>query len=346
MRTWMRNVIIFICILIAMIILFYVLIYSRKVDPVPEDSIGNTAGNLYNKGLFCEHDGLVYFSNPYDSNTLYTMYPDESKIAKVSDARVSSLNAAGDYLFYYQDSSAASSSFASMFRINGLYRSKKNGDHAVCLTKSFVPSFVLVGNTIFYQLYDTTLGTSFCRINIDKSDEIELIPQSNINPVSVQNDHLYYAGINGDHALYSMDVKSASITTVAMNMEVYNPIVQGNYVYFMDISGNYCLSRYNFSTQEKEVLTTDRVDCFNLNDNVIYYQRNDMTDPGMMRMNLDGSNPTRIADGIYTNINFTSRYAYFTRFGSDTPLYHSSLSGSGTANEFTAAEQSAMENKD
>ena len=29
---------------------------------------GNTAGNLYNNGLFCEHNGTVYFSNPNDNH--------------------------------------------------------------------------------------------------------------------------------------------------------------------------------------------------------------------------------------------------------------------------------------
>ena len=27
---------------------------------------GNTAGNLYNEGYFCEKDGIVYFANPAD----------------------------------------------------------------------------------------------------------------------------------------------------------------------------------------------------------------------------------------------------------------------------------------
>ncbi len=29
---------------------------------------GNTAGNLYNNGLFCEHNGTIYFSNPNDNH--------------------------------------------------------------------------------------------------------------------------------------------------------------------------------------------------------------------------------------------------------------------------------------
>ena len=37
---------------------------------------GNTAGNLYNEGYFCEKDGIVYFANPADNYCLYSMNPD------------------------------------------------------------------------------------------------------------------------------------------------------------------------------------------------------------------------------------------------------------------------------
>ena len=33
---------------------------------------GNTAGNLYNGGLFCEYNGVIYFSNPNDNGRLYS----------------------------------------------------------------------------------------------------------------------------------------------------------------------------------------------------------------------------------------------------------------------------------
>ena len=34
---------------------------------------GNTAGNLYNAGLFCESNGTVFFANPDDKYRLYSM---------------------------------------------------------------------------------------------------------------------------------------------------------------------------------------------------------------------------------------------------------------------------------
>ena len=50
---------------------------------------GNTAGNLYNEGYFCEKDGIVYFANPADNYCLYSMNPDGTNIKKLEDQSVS-----------------------------------------------------------------------------------------------------------------------------------------------------------------------------------------------------------------------------------------------------------------
>ena len=53
---------------------------------------GNTAGNLYNEGYFCEKDGIVYFANPADNYCLYSMNPDGTNIKKLEDQSVSYIN--------------------------------------------------------------------------------------------------------------------------------------------------------------------------------------------------------------------------------------------------------------
>ena len=46
---------------------------------------GNTAGNLYNGGSFCEYNGVIYFSNPNDNGKLYSMDSNGQNLKKISD---------------------------------------------------------------------------------------------------------------------------------------------------------------------------------------------------------------------------------------------------------------------
>ena len=74
-----------------------------------------------------------------------------------------------------------------------------------------------------------------------------------------------------------------------------------------------------------EVLTEDRVECFNVGEGYIYYQCNSQTAPALKMMRTDGTGLTVIAEGNYTNINMTSKYVYFQEFGSEASLYHSEI---------------------
>ena len=59
---------------------------------------GNTAGNLYNAGIFCTAaDGTIYFANPSDSSKLYSMNSDGSDLTKISDDVATFINADDNY---------------------------------------------------------------------------------------------------------------------------------------------------------------------------------------------------------------------------------------------------------
>ena len=50
--------------------------FSTRFKYNSKTAVGNTAGNLNNKGRFCEYDGKIYFANPYDDGRLYVMNSD------------------------------------------------------------------------------------------------------------------------------------------------------------------------------------------------------------------------------------------------------------------------------
>ena len=75
-------------------------IFGGRITMNDAFTTGNTAGNLNNGGLFCESGDRVYFANAYDNGALYSMNPDETDLIKLGDNAVSSINAAGNYLYY------------------------------------------------------------------------------------------------------------------------------------------------------------------------------------------------------------------------------------------------------
>ena len=71
MTTTKKNIII-ICIVVCILAaLFAVAMLTGKIPMNDAYTVGNTAGNLNNGGLFCESDGKVFFANAYDNNALY-----------------------------------------------------------------------------------------------------------------------------------------------------------------------------------------------------------------------------------------------------------------------------------
>ena len=309
---------------------------DNRIEKNPTGTIGNTAGNLNNKGLFCEQNGIVYFANAYDNNSLYVMNTDETDIRKIADVQAQSINAAGNYLYYYQSDIAGDKDLGFVTHALGLYRIKTNGKDAFCLKRDPCGTVILIDNAIYYQHFDNHgEGMTLYRIDTDKKNDTQLLKEA-ANPACVQNGFIYYNGTNDDHYLYRYDTH-AQTTTSIWEGNIWNPIVVGNYVYFMNVADNYSLCRKQMDSETVELLTTDRIDLFNIYGNYIYYQTNSKTEPALKRMCLDGSEQEVVASGIYQNINITSSYVYFNAFGTQTPIYKTPVNGPVNVTQFTAA---------
>ncbi|MCM1136604.1 MAG: DUF5050 domain-containing protein [Clostridium sp.] len=332
--------------LIAGIILIALLVgnaVSAFMDRVPSNDIsvtGNTAGNLNNGGLFAEDNGKVYFSNAYDGGRLYSMNANETELVRISPSRVNSINVGGNYLYFYMNNSEGGTGFGYVIRSYGVYRSKLDGSRLQCLDRTVSTALQLSGDYLYYQRYNNTDYTKLYKIKTDKSGQ-QLVSESIINPNACNNGTIYFNGTEKDHYLYALDTRTDTISTVYQG-NLWYPVYHNGYIYYMDVSSNYRLCRYSLSDNVVEILTTDRVDTFNVCDFYIYYQRNSSESPALMRMELDGSNPEVVAEGNYTNINLTSSYAYFNLFGEDIPVYRTPIYGSINVTPFTAAEEAAI----
>ena len=94
----------------------------------------------------------------------------------------------------------------------------------------------------------------------------------------------------------------------------YMPAVIGDTIFFLDNENNYTLASTDLSGSSAiTTLSDDRIDCYNITGNYIYFQRNSTSTPALCRMKTDGSDYTVIAEGNYTNIrDFASGVMYKT----------------------------------
>ena len=132
--------------------------FSTRFKYNSKTAVGNTAGNLNNKGRFCEYDGKIYFANPYDDGRLYVMDSDCSNARALNTDSVYYINVCGNYIYYVRNnlSSAKENSFTG--QMFGVYRTDLDGQNADTITTTKSGIATLYGNDIFYQYYNANEG--------------------------------------------------------------------------------------------------------------------------------------------------------------------------------------------
>lgn len=316
--------------------------FSKSVPDNPSGTVGNTAGNIYNSGLFCEDDGVVFFANVYDQNALYSMNPDGTNLKKLISAKVKYINAGGNYLYYYMTDSSTSTGLGFIRRVMGIYRCQKNGKGVQTISRDPSLEMILIGNDIYYQHYDNQTAVNLHKINTEGENDTKLASEI-INPAGVYGDVIYYANQTDNHFLYVLDTANDSMSEY-VKYNVWNPIRQGNFIYFIDLSNNHKLARYSIENDDIEILSSDRVDCYNLNTDYIFIQTNDPENPALKRLSIDGSFEETVMEGIYTSINMTSNYVYFSPFDNQSMMYKTPSFGSINVTEFDAAKVASTMN--
>lgn len=340
MLSKIQTFIVVMCLAVILIVGVFIFYLSRQGASNPEGTVGNTAGNLNNRGLFCEYDGTVYFSNAYDGGSLYAMDSTEENIRRLNGLNVRSILAGGDSLYFFQRGASGSTALESALSVHSFSRCSPNGSNIRSLSRNYVITAQLVDNYLYLLVPGGEL-MKLIKIGTDGSGEI-LVADYEINPACASDGFLYYNGTQTDHYLYRMDTDT-DMPQVIWEGNLWYPCIEGDYIYFLDVGSNYRLCRYNLSQGLTEVLTQDRVDCFNVGHGYIYYQKNGDA-PQLICMREDGTDAFVLAEGNYTNINMTSQYVYFQEYGNDASYYHSRL-GYGIYEEFSEAREAALNEK-
>lgn len=332
-------VIVFIALLLIVNFVFHN-VFSDNYTNEPFFS-GNTSSNLHNKGLVCEYNGTVYYSNPYDQNALYAYNASNNSNKKLAEGSVKYINTDGHYIYYVKEpantmeSSDENLAFLSG-GLKGVYRCDMHGNNTKVLTDNTSGVLHLIGNTLFYQRYDTDKGLHLYALNLNGTNE-KKIEQDALNPAGYADGKIYCTGFSNALNVRVVDTETMNISNIS-DIKGYMCIPDGEYLYYMDLDRDYALSRYQIATGNIEHLTEKRLDTYHICGDTIFYQVSDEQSPGLYCMNKDTLDSQLIKEGVFCNLNADSSYLYFNDFYNTVPIYRVPVSGSSEVTEFTIAE--------
>ncbi|MCR4642919.1 MAG: DUF5050 domain-containing protein [Lachnospiraceae bacterium] len=316
---------------LGLIILVAVLRLAGKsaaaIPKNPPGTTGSSAGNLYNGGSFCESDGIVFFSNPYDGGSIYAMNPDQSGIRKVVTADASLINCAGGYLYYFSASSAGQSGLGYVRDGRGIYRVDSAGKRNILLKQITTDTLLLYGNELLYTNFTEdekkqSAVVTLSSISIDGETERPLLSE---HPKlgCVVGTEVWYAGMDGDHHLHALDPLSISKREVT-SLNMYEPDEDNGLVYFLDMDDDMHLKVWSSSDNSVRIISEERIETFNRYGDTIYYQTIDESGANnyaFKRIRTDGSGEEVIYEGVVRDIQVTSQYVYFRDYKADLPIY-------------------------
>lgn len=318
-------------VLVVVVILVITLILSifSFIDWTPTNDItavGNTAGNLYNGGYFCEYEGDVYFSLPADNHSVYKMSMDGSaKKLNIKDAY--SLNIYNGHLFYSRNGAKdGARSFLDGIPY-GIYRYSLKTGSSKSLSSSLSPYICLAGNTIFFQEYTHT-SLYFSKVNIKDRNKNERISTAGYPIACAEDGYLYYTELGDNHNVIRYNVRTDQ-AELFYEGNCHQSIYTKGILYFIDLADGYALKKYNTSTGELTTIVNDRCVNYNVRDSVVFYEieNPDSGRYGLYRNNTDGTGEELITETPCKHINMTSEYTYFQYYNDDENFYRTSTQG-------------------
>ncbi len=277
---------------------------------------GNTAGNLYNNGLFCEYDGIIYFANQNDKEHLYQMNIDGTGVKKLSDDSVAFINADENYIYYTRTGDNSESDFAFLHvNTHSLCKIRRDGKGEVKVLDTDPCMYAsLVGNYLYYIHYNDTEASTLYRIKNDGKERTMVFPQPYYT-CSTNDRFIYYNGLENDHNVYRYDTATGA-QSLFYEGNCWMPIVEGNVIYFMDCNNSYSLAKVDLSTGEKVTLANDWIECFNVHNGTVYFQRTGDS-PAFCSVRTDGSDYTVLKEGIFTEIHAAGDLVFFKDYNSE-----------------------------
>jgi hypothetical protein len=290
------------------------LVYTNGRTFLNDDSeVGNTIGNIYNGGLFCEQEDRIYFSNDIDDGSLYVMNSDLTNIKKVHQDKAVFINADDNYVYYVRSNNTWENKRDSlmMFNNSGVYRINQNGTGLKAFTGNPSSYLVLFGNNVFFQRYDVNMGSYLYKYQIDTKLD-RLLLKDAVIPIALINDTLLFNGYASDHHIHKLSLKSFT-SHVMFEGNYSQPIYIDDLIYYINLDENnniYCMK--SDGTEPIPVIK-EHVSTYNITKDGKYliYQVDAGKKSRICRYNLDTLTDETVKKGDYKQIHVTDSYVFF-----------------------------------
>jgi hypothetical protein len=300
-----------------------------------ENEIGNSSGNIYNGGLFCQQDDYIYFSNDNDEGSLYVMNSFCNQFKKVSNDKAVYINADDNYIYYIRANNTKETAKNNFLHFNntGIYRINQNGSHLKCVSRMPGAYLTLAGNFLYYQGYDVNTGLLLYYNHIDCANEKILIKDTVI-PAAVIDNNLYYNYNDVDHNINVLSLSSFTSKT-QLNGSFAYPVFLGNFIYYINMKDHYKIYRINLDGSNPSKLVDKCCCTFNITNNgkFLYYQVDNGKNNCICRLNLETMEEETLSLGNYKQIHVTEDYVFFKDFD-NTKTYIVSADGESKVSIF------------
>lgn len=335
MNKRLKNIFIFLIVLSVLVITVLLIKIGSRLPENPAEYAGNTAGNIYNRGLFAEDENYIYFANLADDFRLYRATHDLTEVTRLNKDSVEYINpdASSAYLYYSRINYRQNTNGNTVFDMldSGIYRFNPKKETLSRLYTETCGMVLLGGNTLFYQTHGSDGNFDFYSLAVNTEDsDAKLVTSDYIMPANYKNGLLYYSGVTDDHCLYAMDPASGSASLFA-ELDCFQPIVTGNGTYFLSLAHDYSLFYLPDTSDTATLITNDRLSAYNISTDgtTLFYQVDDGKNNRLCRYDIATESETELLSGNYKNLNTVSHYLFFTDFAESTcycyDLSHGSL---------------------
>lgn len=320
MNKTLRNILISIIVVAVLVILILLAKINSSLPENPSDYAGNTAGNLYNRGLFAEDDSYIYFANLADNYRLYRMDHNLEQVTLLNKDSVEYINpdAFSEYMYYSRINYRQNTYGNTVFDIldTGIYRFNLKNDVLSRLYPDTCGAVLLAGNTLLYQAHGSDGDFDLCSLSVtEKKPEETLVTTEYILPVNYYNGLLYYSGVTEDHSLYTY-LPGSERASLYADLDCFQPIVTSTGVYFLSQKHNYALYHLPNTSDTATLLADTRISSYNLStdEHTLFYQVDNGRNNRLCRYDISSGTETTILSGDYKNLNTVSGYLFFTDF--------------------------------